>query len=108
MADCPKAMLIAISGKPNRAAITIPAMASALICRALMTPKKTAPATMPPTKNCRTAMICSAVFAASATLTPNHSMVSIIKSIPKVISGPGSTRVNQSNRSKGIKGKPAN
>ena len=70
-----------------------------------ITAKKMVVAITPRTKNNKTALICSAVLAASATLRPANRMPSIIISMPMVISGPGRTRAIQSNNSKGTKGR---
>ncbi len=51
-------------------------------------------------------MTFSAVFAVSATLAPKRRMISIIRSMPKVMIGPGRTRAIQSKRSNGTNGRP--
>ena len=48
-----------------------------------------------------TAMICSAVFAKSLTLSPTSIRESTIRSMPNVTIGPGSMRATQSNVSNG-------
>ena len=54
------------------------------------------------------APICSAVLALPATLMPSIRIPSIITSMPKVTTEPGSTLAIQSNNAKGTKGNPAN
>lgn len=66
-----------------------------------------ATATTPMNKNYRTAAICSTVLAVSATRMPTRRIESIMRSMPKLITGPGNTRVVQSNRSNGTNGSPA-
>ena len=61
--------------------------------------KMIAPSASVMPKNCSTAEARSAVFARSTTLKPNASMVSIIRSMPKVMRLPGSTRVIQLKKS---------
>ena len=105
--DPPIAILIAIIGRPNRAPIASPAVMLGCAPPSLRIPKKSAPATTPPPKNWAIAIACSAVLAESATLIPTRRIPSIIRSMPKVTTEPGRTRVIQSNRSNGTNGSPA-
>ena len=90
---------------PNNNATTIPETGLVGIFQRFIAAKKAEVIRMPITKNSRTAMACSAVFATSATLKPNIRMMSIIESIPKVTNGPGRTRAIQSNRANGTNGR---
>lgn len=104
--DWPISTSMAISGRPSNAASSRPASRSARVLRARSAPKNRLPATTPSSQNMATARICSASLAVSATLMLRLRRMSIITSRPKVTSGPGSTRASQSNRVKGIKGRP--
>jgi hypothetical protein len=70
----------------------------------LKTTKNSTPAIVPVARKLRISDICEAVFAVLATLNPISRNASIMKSMSKVIRGPGSTLVIQSNRSNGVNG----
>ena len=96
--DWPMGRLTATIGRPNKIPATKPKTGLGSTLRDFMMAKKRPPTTTPITKTSKTAAICSPVLDAAATLMPTNSMESIIKSMPKVTTGPGSTRVIQSKR----------
>ena len=95
---------MAIIGRPKRAPRTSP-LPRPEGPHELRAAKYAAPTTAPIATNWMFAMICSATFALSATLMFIMSMVSIIRSMPKVTSPPGSTLVIQSKNSYGTNGR---
>ncbi len=97
----PMARLMVMRGRPRRAPITKPEGRSGRLPRQTKKVKKAAPARAPRARKARRAEAFSAVFAVPATSRPMSSSPEIMLSIPKVTSGPGSTRVTQSKRSNG-------